>query len=226
MLNIGCGKTHLPSEMPPGHEMVDVDIYNRPLWINIDKVDGVGADIRFDIFKYPWPLPSNSFDGALLAHIVEHVNHEIRVVEPHWPSVFDENFQSAFRQWRSDTIKWGQLQDGWYAFFSELYRVLTPGALVHIVSPYGHGDGAITDPTHTRYLTVNTFQHSMQPDSDGATFQYNNGGINFRISGAVTYRSTEMVPMLEEKLGMDYQTLLMLFNNVCYDFYLRLEAVK
>ncbi len=232
-LNLGCGKTHFPSAPPPGHEVVDDDIYNYPLWLNVDKVEGVGADKVFDLFTYPWPLEDNSFDGAGLFHILEHVPHEIKrsfkYPVPKPPdgivAITNGNERESWEQKRWREIE--HLQDGWYAFFSELYRVLTPGALVHIVSPYGFSDGGITDPSHCRYLTMNSFTHSMTPDiSDGSTFKYNNGGINFVIEGNPQYRMTPYAETLKQRTGFDYDFLMGTYLNTCYDFYLKLKVVK
>lgn len=207
-LNLGCGTTHLPSAKPAGHDMIDSTIYEYPLWTNVDKVKGVGADKTFDLFTYPWPLEDNSHDGALCAHILEHIPHEIKVT--------DNSERAAYLL---------TLQDGWYAFMSELYRVLTPDAIIHIVSPYGWSDGGITDPSHTRYLTMNTFTHSMTPQiSDGSTFKYNNGGINLQIDGNPQYRITPMFAHL--KTQDEVAQAMMTRLNVIYDFYVRLKVIK
>ena len=220
-LNLGCGKTHFPSAKPDGHELVADALYSYPLWVNVDKVDGVGADKTFDLFTYPWPLEDNSFDGALLSHIVEHIPHEIKT------SDIDPLTRLVHPAITQRVKQLAALQDGWYAFFSELYRVLTPGAIVHIVSPYGFSDGGITDPSHTRYLTMNTFTHSMTPEiGDGSTFKYNNGGINFQMDGEPVYRLTPYAKTLNERTGFDYAMLMGLYNNICYDMYLKLRCVK
>lgn len=227
-LNLGCGRTHFPSAKPAGHELVDDSVYSYPLFVNIDKVEGVGADMTFDLFAYPWPLPDSSFDGAVLAHIVEHIPHEIKIhpLATNMNSFYmPESMNGTEIVNLVDKLK--TLQDGFYAFFSELYRVLTPGAIVHIVSPYGFSDGGITDPSHHRYLTMNTFTHSMTPEiSDGATFKYNNGGINFQIDGTPMYRFTPYAKLMHERMGFEYDLLMGLFLNMCYDFYLKLKAVK
>lgn len=236
-LNLGCGKTHLPSEPPLGHDLIaqyNGAMYDYPQWVNIDKIEGVGADKVFDIFSYPWPLEDNSYDGALCAHILEHIPHEINSNHDFWTDHNLQQNESGKKydykgQAKPPLERWTELaamQDGWYAFFSELYRVLTPGAFVHCLMPYGFSHGAITDPTHTRYLTADTFSHSMQPSKDGATFQYNNGGINFEIDDMPAYEVNELTKTMEGRMGFDMMRLLMLFNNMAFNFYIRLKVIK
>lgn len=246
-LNLGCGLSHFPSPPPPGHEMVSPAVYSYPLWLNVDKVAGVGADRVFDLFRYPWPLEDDSFDGAVLGHIAEHIPHAIAIHEERVPPpgvvlrggmMFDQKTGERVRveqaQTRNDFLR--GLQDGWFAFWAELWRVLSPGARVHVISPYGWSDGAITDPTHTRLLTVNTFRHALAPENNGGqSFRYETG-CNFSVVGEAGYRVTPMFEHLLPKPedGDEEQTrkaralhlALMTQINVAYDFYIQLEAVK
>lgn len=217
-LNLGCGTTHFPSAKPAGHDLVPDELYQYPNWVNIDKVEGVGADKTFDLFTYPWPLKDNSYDGAILSHLVEHCPHEIKI---------NPEFEGSERA--NELLK---LQDGWYCLWAELYRVLTLDAKVYVVSPYGFSDGGITDPSHHRYLTMNTFTHSMTPEvSDGSTFKYNNGGINFQIEGNPQYRLTPYAETLKQiyaasNVEVDYNFLMGTHLNVCYDMMVCLKCVK
>lgn len=243
-LNLGCGLTHFPSERPYMHDLVSETVYHYPLWVNVDKVTSVNADLTFDLFAYPWPLEDNSFDGALLAHIVEHIPHEIKVHENRvlpagvtqiGDRYFNGNGERVSLQTettRHDVLR--GLQDGWYAFFSELYRVLRPGSLVYVIAPYGWSDGGITDPTHTRLLTVNTFHHSMS-GGQGGTFTYMTD-CNFKVAEEPRYRFTPMfrhlIPTPEDlpddlqRKHKDMELALMTRLNVVYDFSVVLEAVK
>lgn len=218
MLNLGCGTTHFPSEPPPGHEFIDPAIYAYPDWLNVDKVEGVGADKVFDLFAYPWPLEDNSFDGAILGHIAEHVPHEIKARD------FREDDPATIDTTSKSCEHLLELQDGWYAFFSELYRVLTPGAIAHIISPYGWSDGAITDPTHTRLLTINTFHHGLSPSQYTGTFKYNID-CNFMVDGGPVYRFSEMAKPFQHDQDQLMNAIMTRINMV-YDFYIRLKAVK
>lgn len=222
-------------------------VYAYPLWLNVDKVEGVGADKVFDLFRYPWPLKDESFDGAVLGHIAEHIPHAINIHEERVPPagvvlrggmMFDEKTGARVRveeaRTRNDFLR--GLQDGWFAFWAEMWRVLTPGARVHVISPYGWSDGAITDPTHTRMLTINTFKHAMSPENNGGeSFRYETG-CNFNMVGEPVYRITPMFEHLlarpeddaatKERKGRALQMAMMTQINVAYDFYVQLEAVK
>jgi hypothetical protein len=238
-LNLGCGKTHFPTDVkPPGHDLVSLAVYQYPDWLNVDKVEGVGADKIFDLFQYPWPLDSDSYDGALCSHIVEHIPHEITAVEPDWEYLDQPiDFMRAFQKWRQITKELkATRQEGSYAFYAELYRVLTNGSLIHILAPYGWSDGAITDPSHTRLLTINTFTHSMSPAvSDGPTFRYNNGGINLQLL-SYSYHPSPMYqhlvsapsdsPDVQAYKQALLQQAMMHQLNVVQDIYVQMRVVK
>lgn len=225
-LNLGCGRVILPNEQPGHHSIVEPAIYNYPLWVNADRNDGPGVDCVTDLFTYPWPWDDNSFDGALLAHIVEHIPHEIRLKPTreswlgnyHSDNVSGQTTENQRNYWLS------QMQDGWYAFFSELYRVLTPGSVAHILSPYAWSQGAMTDPTHTRWITEQTFTHSMRPEPDGP-FKYANGGIYFELVMPPRFKITELYQHLVHRPELLEQAL-MTQVNVAYDIYAQLRAVK
>jgi hypothetical protein len=196
-------------------------VYAYPNWLNVDKVEGVGADKVFDLFAYPWPLESNSFDGAVLGHIAEHIPHEIKIQHLGHNELHRSNDKPPYVISRSEELS--QLQDGWYAFFSELYRVLTPGAIVHIISPYAWSQGAVTDPTHTRLLTEHTFSHGLAPDQYTGTFKYNID-CNFAIDGHQLRYSPWAQPFMNDPDML--ATAIMTRINMVYDFYVKLRAVK
>lgn len=127
-LNLGCGRVILPAPRPEHHARVPEEIYSQSWW-NVDRDALPGVDQTLNIFQYPWPWADNTFDGALLAHIAEHIPHGNGDV------------------------------DGFYLFFAELHRVLKPDAIAHILAPYALCDGAICDPTHTRLLKPYSFSY-------------------------------------------------------------------
>ena len=222
-LNLGCGKITLPGEQPGHHSIVEKAIYQYPLWHNVDRNAQPGVDECVDVFTYPWPWADNSFDGALLSHIVEHIPHETRASgEPFVGPYFVEQDMHHYFAWicKQQQLR-NQFQDGWYAFFYELWRVLTPGAVAHILGPYCWTQGAFCDPTHTRYLTEQTFIHG----DDSSPFTYKTGGAKFEQVRSAQYKLNEL--FMEER--DDNQTLQRHFAtrlNVVYDLYVQLRVVK
>lgn len=223
-LNAGCGRIVLPTARPAHHALIDDAIYAYPLWVNADRNAAPGVDQVVDLFRYPWPFEDNSFDGALLAHLCEHIPHEIRI---NHVSMLDDEVGGAASAGVIGAERRARLmdcQDGWYAFFAELYRVLTPGAIAHILSPYAWSEGAVGDPTHTRLLTPGTFVHSMQPDPD-APFAYAVGGLHFEPADAPRYNIT---PGFQHLIGQT-ELLNQAVNhqvNVVSEFSVKLRAVK
>jgi len=235
MLNLGCGRVILPCPRPAHHLLVDAEIYDYPDWLNVDRNAGPEVDEVVDIFSYPWPWPDNSFDGALASHIVEHIPHEPRI--PALDSTLNDAYMRCGAFWQRDIAAWhawrrrakilATLQDGWFAWFAELHRVLKPGALAHILVPHGHSDGALGDPTHTRYVMPHTFGYF---EVDGGTFEYAIGS-RWEIDGEITYHVTEMFQGVLRKALADgdtqaLQLAIMTQLNAVYEFYVRLRAIK
>lgn len=218
-LNLGCGRVILPAPRPEHHSLIPDSVHSYALWHNVDRNQQSGVDEVADIFRYPFPWADNSFDGALLAHLCEHIPHEIRLTSEHEPF---QNTEIVYPTERHRQL--ANMQDGWYAFFSELHRVLTPGSLIHILSPYAWCDSAITDPTHTRLLTPASFMHSMQPDPD-APFAYATGGLNLQMDDMPAMNLT---PAFQHLLGQPelLRQALSTQLNVSYEFYVKLRVIK
>ena len=144
-LNFGCG--------------------NRPIkeegWVNVDKFDNVEADQVVDLFKMPYPWADNSVDSILASHFIEHIPHSL---VPHNMDTFP---------W-TDPAQLRLLQmDGFFAFFEEVGRILKPGGYIEIECPFGWTNGAFQDPTHTRYIVLQTFGYLHQEPEDDKPFNYN-----------------------------------------------------
>lgn len=226
-LNLGCGRVILPAPKPGHYGLIDEGITDYALWHNVDRNPEPGVDECLDIFRYPFPWADNSFDGALLAHIAEHIPHEIRIVQQ---STVDATFTDV-DTWIDRAVpiykkedELANLQDGWYAFFAELHRVLAPGSIIHILSPYGWSQGGITDPTHTRYLTEHTFTHSMQPDAN-SPFKYATGGLNLELVEEAKYNYTNLaMPYAHDPVMLTRARQTMI--NITYELYVKLRVIK
>lgn len=181
-VNLGCGKIILPKPIPV-RALVDPTVFAYPDWLNVDRNAGDGVDQVVDLFKYPWPFEDCSFDGALLSHIVEHIPHEIKIIGD-----YIEYDEQGFQKLKPDftgeqhllRAKLRNLQDGWLAFFAELHRVLTPGAIAHILCPYAWSQGYATDYTHIRPITEQVWTHDGMGDNFASPFAYKSG-CNFRM---------------------------------------------
>jgi hypothetical protein len=235
MINLGCGRVTLPGVQPWHHSLVDGAIYSYPHWHNVDRNPGAGVDEVVDVFTYPWPWADNSFSGALLSHLAEHIPHAIHIqgngyVELRQPSAY---WTDNIVEWRKRGEYLAGLQDGWFAFFSELWRVLEPGAIAHILCPHGHSDGALADPTHTRYVMPHTFGY-LKPD-ERSPFDYARG-CHFDEPEPAVYRIMEVFQHLVPQAGdtpeaaaekqRQLTDAMMTRVNVVYEFYVRLRAVK
>ena len=201
-LNAGCGNVILPAPRPAHHGLINDNIHQYPEWWNVDRVQLDGVDEVANLFRYPWPWPDNKFSGALLAHICEHIPHTLKA----WDSFFS---------------------DGWFAFFSEMARVLQPESQIYILSPYANSPGALADPTHTRQLIPATFMHSMVLQDDDAPFEYRTGNARFRLAGETPVQHAltpayQHMAQWPDVINRELDRHL----NVCHEFAITLEVVK
>lgn len=204
-LNAGCGRVILPSPKPRHYGLIDDGICDYALWVNADRNPEPGVDVVENLFSYPWSFSDNSFDGILFSHFVEHCPHDIKLR--------DESPRAC---------ELAEVQDGWYALFSEAWRVCTPGSIIHVLSPYAWSQGAVTDPSHTRMITEQSFSHSMQPDPN-SPFKYETGGLHLEMVEPPRYTLTGLVPVgSAEEFALALQTRL----NVVYELYVKLRVVK
>lgn len=159
-INLGCGKLVYPLTERPREHYLEPDLFFDPtndlVWDNVDRNLYPGVNIQCDLFDYPWKgIESNTYDFALASHLVEHIPHHL-IIEgkfvPHDP----------------------RFQDMWFAFFSELHRIMKPGGRAYIIVPYAWSNSGIADPTHVRYVVPATFGYfDAQTDSDTFIYQMN-----------------------------------------------------
>ncbi len=65
-LNIGCG-----TDIKKGY-------------VNCDVVKLPGVDVVFNLEKFPWPFPDNSFKEIICSHILEHLSDFNAVINEIW----------------------------------------------------------------------------------------------------------------------------------------------
>ena len=98
-------------------------------FVGIDIVKkGTQAKIECNVLVPPWPLEDNSADELFASHFIEHI--------PHGSNGFNDPF---------------------WDFFNEAWRVLKPGGLFRIITPYYTSVRAFQDPTHQRFIGEPTF---------------------------------------------------------------------
>lgn len=167
-LNLGAGRVIFPAdrENPPVHLLPLPESAYEPGWVNVDRVAGPGIQEVLDLFAFPWvrssngnPFNDDSVDAIYASHLVEHIPHRVGISAGAPPAVAGRYMALCERL------------DGWFVFFYECWRVLRPGGTMHVVAPFGHSVGGMTDPSHTRYILPGTFQY-LQMSEPGAPFDY------------------------------------------------------
>lgn len=123
MIDLGCG-THRDSRADAG-----MDFYPYP-----------GATIVHNLLSFPWPIPDESYDGAISHQVLEHL--------PHLDGVAG--------------------QDLVFRFFDEVWRILRPGGTFVFDTPDYRSPEAHADVTHRRFFAERSFSHLWLPDRDPA----------------------------------------------------------
>jgi SAM-dependent methyltransferase len=54
---------------------------------------------------------------------------------------------------------------------NELHRILRPSGVLHVLTPYWHHVNAIADPTHVRFMDIQSFKYFCQPHSGMLTWE-------------------------------------------------------
>lgn len=115
--------------------------------------EGTDADMSMDLLQFPWPIADRSVKEIECGHFVEHI--------PHWRP--------------------GWEQDGWWLFFSEVFRICKRGAMCRFVHPYAMSDRAFWDPTHTRYIHEATWIYLNREWREREGVNHYVPNINFEI---------------------------------------------
>lgn len=65
------------------------------------------------------------------------------------------------------------------AFMVDAHRVLAPGGLLALTTPYYRSDNAFTDPTHRRFCTLRSWDYWIAGTPLWAQFNAAYGGVSF-----------------------------------------------
>ena len=106
-----------------------------PGWVNIDISPEVNPDHILDLLTFPWSI--EKFEGTSINRTIPN-------------GVVDEIYCSHFLEHIGDEI---------IPFMDEAWRVLIPGGLFRIRSPYYTSIRAVQDPTHKRFISEAMFQY-------------------------------------------------------------------
>lgn len=227
-LNLGCGRLTFPlardQEFTPEikHHLREVpDAVYEPGWVNVDKYAVPGVDETIDLFRFPWvrssngsPWNDNSVDEIWAAHIIEHVPHQVTVAVGLPPALAHQYGALCARL------------DGFFMFFAEAYRILKPNGLIHVRCPFAMSYAALSDPTHTRYITPGTFSYLADEGREKAPFDYRLP-MDFQMVDNYTLRFTSQWQGEAHKYTQDgINDLMMTYNNVMDEIEITLRAVK
>jgi hypothetical protein len=105
---------------------------------------GDKAKHKVNLFRFPWPFADESVDEIYCSHFMEHV--PAREIEEKDLVAIDPEVSKRFLG-----------QDMLFAFVDECYRILKPGAWMHVIVPSGRSNRAFQDPTHRRFFVQETF---------------------------------------------------------------------
>lgn len=167
----------------------------REGFVGIDVVKTDSVDYIVDLQKYPWPIESDSAEEINCSHYVEHIKHDnvaLDLVE-----LIDEcNSFKEFKKKLKDS-EFVNSKDGFIKFFNELYRIMKPGGICKIHSPYYTSIRAFGDPTHTRYLGEWSFYYLNKEWRDNNKLSHYGLDCDFDIKYSY-YVTNEMTLKSEE----------------------------
>lgn len=170
------------------------------------KADFEGVDVCalpgvkhvVDLQRYPWPWPDNSVAELHSSHYIEHIPMEM----------IDG-------------------QDAFFRFFDECYRILVPDGWMTVVCPCARSNRAFQDPTHRRFIVMETFFYLWKPWREQNGLSHYNVKCNFAgdVSPGVDAAIAQEL-QLRHPGATGPQQRFQESWNVVLDWHAKLKAIK
>ena len=124
-----------------------------------------------DLQKFPWPFGSESAEALRSAHYIEHLPaREVQYRDLHATN-YNQRDGARFVG-----------KDFFFAFFDEAHRILKPGGQFEVICPAGTHRSAFQDPTHRRYIMIETFSYLDKAWREAARVSHYNVSCDFEVS--------------------------------------------
>jgi predicted SAM-dependent methyltransferase len=129
----------------------------------------------------------------------------------------------------------GQMSDVYLGIIKELYRICKNGAVVHIASPHPRHDDFISDPTHVRIVTPESFSlFSKKNNHRWIKDKFSNSplGIYLDVDFEIVKLTQTLDPVWYEKYrkkeisGPELELAAKKYNNVIKEFRMDIKTIK
>jgi predicted SAM-dependent methyltransferase len=166
---------------------------------------------RVDLFQFPWPFADNSVDELHCSHFIEHIPNRDIVL-------------SDIRTGPScvpDTVAEFVGKDMLFAFFDECWRILKHDGWLHLQWPALRSDRAFQDPTHRRFIPLETIQYMSRDWRKANALDHYR--VNCHFAGDLTYIADASINSLHPEAAARHVNC---YWNALIDFSARMKAVK
>lgn len=162
-------------------------------------------DHRVDLFKFPWPFADSSVDEIFCSHFIEHIPNR-DVTEADAPGIEGLHFVG---------------QDMLFAFFDECWRILKPDAWASFQWPALQSVRAFQDPTHRRYIPLETFQYLSRDWRKMNSLDHYR--VRCHFTGDLTFTTSADIQLYHPEAQARYTKN---YWNVLVDHQAKIKAVK
>lgn len=161
---------------------------------------------RQNLFTFPWKWEDSSVTELHCSHFIEHI--PMVYIDPNnhvAPIPINENYMDLF-----------------FKFFDECYRILKPNGVMTVICPTARSNRAFQDPTHRRFIVVETFHYLVKEFRDVNKLSHYTCKCNFGIN-------VEGIGIQIDEMARHAEVQARRFNecwNVIPDWKATLKAIK